>query len=84
MSGVADIVIHLEDHKVARLETALRNKEMQLDKVLNTIEQQQVFAWLSNLDESPTEEQITQKTREVRAWWQGIALSATAQKGPAR
>lgn len=82
MSGVAEIVISLEDHKVSRLETALRNKEMQLDKVLDVIVQQQVFAWLAGLDESPTEEQIEQKTREVRAWWQGVALSATAKRSP--
>lgn len=81
---VTDIVIHLEDHKVGRLESALRNKEMQLDKVLETVAQQQVFTWLADLDTSPTAEQIEQKTREVRAWWRGVALSATARRGGAR
>lgn len=74
---VAEIVISLEDHKVRRLESALRNKEMQLDKVIETAVQQQVFVWLANLDEPPTEDDIAQKTGEFRAWWQGIALSAT-------
>jgi hypothetical protein len=82
--SVAEVVIHLADHKVPRLESALRNKEMQLDKVIETAVQQQVFVWLSNQDESPTEEQIAQKTREVRAWWQGIALSATTRRGHTR
>lgn len=82
--AVTDIVIHLEDHKVTRLETALRNKEMQLDKVIDTAVQQQVFVWLSGLDESPTEDQIAQKTREARAWWQGVALSATTWRGGIR
>lgn len=75
--AVTDIVIHLEDHKVRRLETALCNKEMQLDKVIDTVVQQQVFVWLAELDTPPTEDDIAQKTREFRAWWQGIALSAT-------
>lgn len=80
--SVAEIVINLEDHQVARLETALRNKEMQLDRVVEVAVQQQVFAWLSDQDTSPTEEQIEQKAREVRAWWQGVALSATARRQP--
>lgn len=79
--SVAEIVINLEDHKVSRLETALRNKEMQLDKVIEIAVQQQVFQWLADLDVSPTQEQIDQKTREVRAWWQGVALSATSRRG---
>lgn len=82
--AVAEVVIHLEDHKVQRLESALRNKEMQLDKVIETVVQQQVFVWLSELDESPTAEQIEHKTREARAYWKGVALSATKQKGRTR
>ncbi len=46
--------------------------------------QQQVFVWLAGLDTSPTEEQIAQKTREVRAWWRGVALSATTPRGVTR
>lgn len=82
--SVTDIVIHLEDRKVGRLETALRNKEMQLDKVIETVVQQQVFVWLAEQDTSPTGKQIEQKTREVRAWWQGVALSATSRRGGIR
>ena len=82
--SVAEIVISLEAHKVTRLESALRNKEMQLDKVIETAVQQQVFVWLADLDTSPTGEQIEQKTREIRAWWKGVALSATAQRGGIR
>lgn len=82
--SVAEIVISLEDHKVGRLETALHNKEMQLDRVIETAVQQQVFAWLADLDTSPSQEQIDQKTNEVRAWWRGVALSATARRGGTR
>jgi hypothetical protein len=82
--SVAEIVISLEDHKVQRLETALHNKEMQLDRVVETAVQQQVFAWLADLDTSPSQEQIDQKTNEVRAWWRGVALSATARRGGTR
>lgn len=81
---VTDIVIHVEDHKVARLESALRNKEMQIDKLIETAAQQQVFVWLTDLDESPTAEQIERKTREARAWWRGVALSATTRRGSTR
>lgn len=82
--SIAEIVISLEDHKVARLESALRNKEMQIDRLIETAAQQQVFVWLADLDESPTAEQIEQKTREARAWWRGIALSATSRRGGTR
>ncbi len=81
--AVAEIVISLEDHKVDRLESALRNKG-QLDKVIETVVQQQVFVWLAGLDTSPTDEQIAQKTSEVRAWWRGVALSATTPRGVTR
>lgn len=82
--SIAELVINLEPHKVARLESALRNKEMQLDKVIETAVQQQVFVWLSSLDTPPTQDDITQKASEIRAWWRGIALSATNQRGGAR
>lgn len=81
---VTDIVIRVEDHKVARLESALRSKEMQLHALIETAAQQQVFTWLVGLDESPTAEQIEQKTCEARAYWRGVALSATARRGPGR
>lgn len=77
--SVAEIVISLDDHKHQRLETALRNKEMQLDHVIELVVQQQVFQWLGEQDNSPSTEAIEQKTREVRAWWKGAAKRATRE-----